>query len=796
MTNSNYLKLFGGASIETPVGPLTGRAVQRHRLALLSLLTVRGGMSRDKLIAWLWPDADTERARHLLSDAIYRINGALGGEAIMSVADEVRLDRQVLPSDIEAFLRAIDGRDTDRAAQLYAGPFLDGFFLPDAREFDQWVEAERARFAGLYARALESLAEAAELARELTGAVQWWRQLANHDPLNARIALRLMAALDAAGDRAAAIRHARVHAALLADDLGAVPDDKVMAYAEQLRHAKPVPPPQVASPAPPPHVASPAPPPPASLANATPEGASVAATADFSGEAATTGAGAVAGATVVPGARQERSRRRRSRGLMALLGTAGLIALWFAAGRDLLPGRGETGAGASIAVLPFVDVSPDGDNEYFSDGMTEELIGMLSRIEGLRVASRTSVFAHKGRDQDVRQIGQQLGVDHVLEGSVRKAGTRLRITANLVNATNGYQLWSDVYERELADIFAVQEEISRAIVSRLRVDLADARLSEPVDPAAYNLYLEGRYHWHRRTRESLHKAVVLFDSAVALAPNYVRAWIGLGDAHAVRGFYDYSPPREAFPAAERAAKAALALDPEHAEAHATLGYVSLYYHWNLTTAEEQFVRATTLDPSYSTGHQWYANLLTAAGRFDEAEREMRLAQEQDPLSLIANAALGWVLYHARDYDRAIAQCRSTLQLNPQFELAHLWMGWAYAELQQYDDAESAVRTALELSDSSALMVASLARVLALRGQRAEAAALLGRIQAPAGYAPSYEIARVFTAMDNADKAFEWLDRAVSERSHSIVFLNVDPQLDALRHDAHFTRLVIRTASSR
>lgn len=455
----------------------------------------------------------------------------------------------------------------------------------------------------------------------------------------------------------------------------------------------------------------------------------------------------------------------------------------------------------TIAVLPFVDQSPQRDEEYFSDGITEELIATLGQVEGLRVASRTSVFAFRDSGADVRAVGARLGVGTVLEGSVRRAGERLRITVRLVNVADGYQLWSESFDRDAGDAFAIQQEIARAVAQSLRVRLvgAAARTDGAAAPsaAAYDLYLKGRhalylkgrYAWYSRTEEGLRAAAGFFEQTVALDPDYARAHAGLADAYAVLGFYDFVSPTEAFPRAAEAARRAIALDPTLAAPRATLGYVALYHDWDFARAEEEFRRAIALEPNYSTAHQWYANLLTAAGRFTEARREMERAQEIDPLSLIASAALGWVLYHAGDHTAASAQFRHTLELNPDYGLAHLWRGWALQSLDSLPAAVTAHRRAVAVSDSGALFVASLVRSLAMAGERAEAQSRLEALTARGGYLPSYEIARAHEALGQPDAALDWLERGYAERSHSMVFLRVDPQLARLRTHPRFVRLV-------
>jgi tetratricopeptide (TPR) repeat protein len=435
----------------------------------------------------------------------------------------------------------------------------------------------------------------------------------------------------------------------------------------------------------------------------------------------------------------------------------------------------------------------------------------LGRVQGVRVASRTSSFAFKGTTSDVREVGTRLGVATVLDGSVRTADSTLRITARLSDARNGYQLWSRTYERKREDVFAIQEEISRSIVETLKgtlVGRADsAATARPgTDLEAYNLYLrgrhalymKGRYSWYRRTEEGLRSAAAYFSRAIEKDSTYALAHAGLADAHAVLGFYDYLPPRAAFPMAERAARRAMALDSTLVQPYATLGYVALYHTWNWPRAEEWFTRAIEVGPRYSTAHQWYANFLTVRARFGEAERAMGRAQEIDPLSLIASAAQGWVLYYAGEFDRAAEQCRLTLELDPEYAVAILWRGWALQELGRASEAVALLGSAAELTQRSALFVASLARAQAMAGDRAAAGGLLRELETRAArdYVPTYEVAKVHLALGARARALELLERAYEERSHSMVFIGIDPQLRPLHGEPRFEGLVRRVGAAR
>lgn len=758
------LKLFGGISLEGPQGPVAGRAAQRHRLAMLALLGVARdqGLTRDKLIGYLWPDAGDERARRVLSDSIYRINQALGGDAVMAVGDVLRLNPQRVSCDAAEFRAAIARRDFQRAVELHTAPFLDGFYLPDGDEFERWSGVERQQFAQEKIRALEALAGDAT---DPAAGVRWWRLLAAESPYSSRVALELMRALERAGERAGAVQHAQTHARLVREHLDLDADPEVLAYADQLRALPPV-------------AATPRPVTTASADVPLPEPGAAAPTA-----------------TAV----RKRPTRRIAAVLTLVVAVAVILALVWR--RD--DARATLGAGTSIVVLPFADQSPRQDHEYFADGITEELMVKLANRPGLKVVGRTTAFAFKGKSPDAREISERLKVDAILSGSVRVADNRLRVTAQLMDANSGFELWAETYQRERADVLDIQEEIARAIVARLsgqpaQIPAAAVATSSSDDPEAYNLYLRGRYEWHKRTEQGLRAAADYFAQATLRAPQYARAYAGLGDAHAVLGFYDYLPPRNAFPQAKSAALRALQLDPTLAEAHATLGYVALYYEWQWAEAERQFKRSIELNPRYSTAHQWYANLLTAMGRFDEAVREMRTAMDIDPLSLIANAALGWTLYYAGDYHAAIQQLDQTLKLNADFELAHLWRGLALLELERHTEAQQALARAVQLSRGSAISTALLARAYALAGETTHARELLAGLEQgrDARYAPSFEIAKVYDALGERAAALRWLERARAERSHSIAFLLVDPQLRGLHDDAAFTRIVRETGLDR
>jgi TolB-like protein/DNA-binding SARP family transcriptional activator len=767
------LKLLGGATLDGPDGPLTGRVAQRRRLAVLALLAMnrRQGLAREKLMAMLWPEHDSDGARHLLSDTVYVINRALGGEVITAAADELRLRGDRLRCDAREFEDAVERGAYADAVRLYTGPFMDGFFVDGTEALERWVSAERDRLQDLHATALEKLATERGQLGDVRGAIECWRRLSNDDPFNSRLACALAEALDRLGDRAGALQHLQEHSATLQKELGIQPPAEVTTLVRGLRTSR-TPPPEE-----PPPSESPAP-------------------------------IVAAGLTVEPASREKAisetaaSESRRIRpwvvgGAAAVILLAIVVALNL---RRLTPGTSTALSATtlhSVAVLPFADLSPGRDHEYFSDGIAEELSTRLSRVRGLKVAARTSAFAFKGTNTDVRSIGRALNVDALVEGSVRESDGDIRVAVRLINARDGYQIWSETWNRSGRDVLALQDAIATGVVRALGSPaVAPAPgIAQRVDLPAYDLYLQGRFLWHQRTADSLKRAADLFERAVALAPSYAEGYSGVADAYAVLGFYDHLPPREAFPRAKTAAQRALAIDDGLAQAHASLGYVALYYDWQWAEAERALTRAIELNPNYSVGHQWLANYFVARGRFDEAVAAMRRAQENDPLSMIASAALGWIHYYRRDYDAAVQQCRRTIELNEGFEQAWLWGGQALEASGRYAEALTMLERAAAISKRSAVSLTALGRALALSGNLTAARRIVDELHREhATYVPAYEMAKLHLALGERTEALTLLRRAYDQRSHSLVFLAVDPQLDPLTSDPDFRALLARTGA--
>jgi serine/threonine-protein kinase len=452
----------------------------------------------------------------------------------------------------------------------------------------------------------------------------------------------------------------------------------------------------------------------------------------------------------------------------------------------------------AIAVLPFVNASADPDNEYFSDGMTDELITALTKVEGLQVASRTSVFAVKNLREDVRTIGARLNVSAVLEGAVRKAGNRLRITVQLTSVADGRALWSERYDREIADVFAIQDEITGTIVRTLRStllgDLGDptpVRYTENV--RAYSLYLKGRFWWNRRTQADIARGIQFFEQAIAEDPGYALAYSGLADSYALDLDYRGAPVGEGMERAKLEARRAIELDETLAEAHTSLAWVTFIYDWDWIGAEREFSRAIQLNPRYSTARQWYAWFLAAMGRFEEGLTEARAAVDLDPASVSIRRSLGWLQYYGHQLEPALDNLRRALTMNPTAEETHRLVGLVYMQQGKYDEAEASFKEALASSENDALAYAGLGHVAARRGQREQARAVLDELhrRAQTRYVSPVALTGLYVTLGEADAAFEWLEQAYRERRGWLAYLKIEPMLDGLRADPRFSRLVER-----
>jgi serine/threonine protein kinase/DNA-binding SARP family transcriptional activator/Tfp pilus assembly protein PilF len=987
------LRAFGGLRLEGS-GSAVGACTQRKCLALLALLAASDRpTSRDKLLARLWPEVAPDRASHRLAQTLPALRHDLRADALFLGAAELHLNPQAISSDVGDFRAALEAGDLEGAAGLYQGPFLDGFHLSDAPEFERWMEMERGHFLRRYTEVLETLASQAQKQGQRRRAAELWRQLATVDPLSSRVAVGYMEALAAAGDRAGALRFARVHEALRREELDAGPGTAVAALSEKLR--------DVLETANDPGPASPGEPTPGprlgkryqvlrevgrggmanvylardlkhdrevaikvlrpeiaaelgaerflreiklaaqlthphilplydsgetedSLYYVMPfvEGESLrarlererqlpiedalriarevadaleyahrhntvhrdikpenilleaghAVVADFGIARAITAAGdpnlTAAGTTlgtpaymspeqasgepeidgrsdqyclacvlyemlsgeppftgtttlaVIAHRFTELPRRLRTlraqipevvdaavdRALAQLPADRFPTAAGFGEalspagasgphnGGDVLSGSAQ----ASIAVLPFLNLSADRENEYFSDGMTEEILNALSKVRELKVASRTSAFAFKGKDLDIREIAERLKVRTVLEGSVRRAGSRVRIVAQLINAADGYHVWSETYEREMADVFALQDEISRAIVVALESRLMERVPVNLVRPGtsnieAYEFYLKGHYSACKRSVEGLSLGIEYFEQAVKRDPSYALAHAGLAECWALRGFLELGDLHadDAMPKAKAAALEALRLDSRLPEAHTWLGVIHFLFDWDFKAAEEELRRALQLRPDSAYAENWYALFLGAMGRHQEALERILHAQALEPLSLSIRLCVGRCYYFADLFERALECIEGILRDEPGHQLTTIWLARTLCALQRYSDALEAM-TGIPPEVRTPYLSSLVASALAGLGRTDEARALCQELRREFDEGRAFllfPVAAAYVRLGDYDAALDTLEEALRRREGYMPFVLTEPAFDEMRGHPRFERLL-------
>jgi serine/threonine protein kinase/tetratricopeptide (TPR) repeat protein len=491
--------------------------------------------------------------------------------------------------------------------------------------------------------------------------------------------------------------------------------------------------------------------------------------------------------------RQKKIPRYAGLGIVAVAIT--LMAMNIGGFRDKFFDRARTPEIHSIAVLPLAIVSGDPQEEYFADGVTDALIMELAQVGELRVISRTSVMAYRGAKKPLPQIAKELGVDAVVEGSVQRSGDKVRINAELIQASTDRLLWAKSYERDLRDILTLQSAVAQAIVTEVEVKvtpLEKARLakSHPVNAEAHEAYLTGRFYWNEQTADGLMKSISYFEQAIAKDPTYALAYAGLADSYHELPGLTTVPVSEAFPKARTAALRALELDNSLAEAHSALATVREDYDWDWAGAEEEYKRAIELNPGYSAARVFYSNLLMELGRLPEAFSQAKTAQQLDPLSVLANNNLSAVFYYSGDYDQSINQSLKTLEIDSMSHQAHRHLGQAYAQKRLYTDAIKELQKAIELSHGSDEAVAELGYVFGISGRKGEARRILQELMHPPdGHISQYRVAVVDMGLGENDRALVLLEHAIKDRSPGVVHLKVSPVFRELRSNLDFQKLL-------
>jgi serine/threonine-protein kinase len=762
------LRLFGVPSLERDGTPLGGPVAQRRRIALLALLALApdGTASRDRLIALLWPEAETDKARHNLAVAVHALRAALGDDVLPGSGDDLRLALDRIRCDVTEFSQAIARGDVEQAIGQFTAPFLDGFHLGDSSEFDVWADGHRQRLSDAYRDALERAANLRLEKRDASGAVELWRRRAAIDPLSARGAMGLMRALDAAGDRAGALQHARVHAALLKSELDAEPDQEVEAFAERLRASR-------ERQAEAPRIER----------------------ADDTEQAATPA---------------QPSTRRRFAPLGAAIAVVAIVAVLSIVvrtrGRTATPSS-ETDIIRSLAVMPFANASPDSADAYFADGMTDEMIATLARVDGLRVPSRSSVFALRGANRDARDIGKQLGVDAVLEGSVRRSGDRVRIIVELVNAKTGYHVWSDSYDRRVSEVFAVQDSITSAVVSTLRPWLGERRgvpMRIPTrDVAAYDDYLKATYVLRRDDEAAAHEALGLLDRAIARDSSFARAFAAKTQAYIKLA--EFRPARDVLPAARAAALRALALDSGDVDTRTALGDVRMIYEHDWKAAEREYKRAVAIDSSSQPALAAYSRFLRASRRLDEAIHldRVALALRRPELSDSAfrYASLSIDMrdaYESLHFARADSILRIQEAMRPGAMAPHWMRGMILTLLGRAPEGVPELERVRDMTHGALPQLSHLGYAYARAGRTADARGILEELQrrAKSSYVPKDQFASIYLGLGDTTAALDWLERAVDDNHWWNYQIVETPLWRPLYGNERFLKLIDRIGAPR
>jgi TolB-like protein/DNA-binding SARP family transcriptional activator len=823
------LRLLGGAMLDGPAGPVAGPAAQPLRLALLALLAVEGraGLTRDRLIGYLWPDSDGDRARHHLSQSLYVLRQALGPDAIESEGHLIRLNGDLVLADVREFSADLGRGELEAAVGAYSGPFLDGFVLRGSPEFEQWTDTVRQGLASDYATALEALARRAEGSGDPVAASRWWERLSLHDPYNSRAVVGWMEALTAAGDPGNAIQVARAHERKLLEELGLPPAPEVSELTRRLRER--------------------AAPPTAGPAAST--------RAEEECEPAVEESLPFGESPLVSDPRASASRSTRPRPwFIGALGVA-LCALlvWYFAGANR---GGHAVPFQSVAVIPFMNLTGDPELDYFADGVADELVAALSRVPDLKVPAQSSSFRFRGDQLDIRAIADSLNVEAVIEGSVRGGNDRVRVNIQIIDAADGYHLWTDTFDRPVHSWLHAQAEIARATIQALELGLPAGWTPAPSTGVlgAWQDYQKAFHWWLKRTQEGSDTAVVYFRRAVESDSTYARAWAGLANAYVTGAIWRFQEP---YPAVRDElwdmVDRSLELDPtliEGVTARAGL----LHMDGELEAAERGFLRAIDLNPNYALAYQWYADLLGDLGRWEQAVEEARRGWELDPMSPIAAKIYGdllrnnmqleealrlwdfaidlapghWsghanksralaclgrfeearaaarkeietlgegahaarTLYLMRDYDSAldmIARLREDDRVASAEVASRIW-----AELGQWEEALAEYRTAADQAPGDARMALLLAYIYARKGEEDRARAILADPGAVENR-PSVDwgAAGVYAALGETDLAFEHLERAHRGRKSSVMTLAINPRFDPLRDDPRLTEFLER-----
>lgn len=774
------LRLLGSPLVEGgPEGASPG-GIPGRILALLALLGTGGpgGRTRDKLVGLLWPEQSQTTARHSLSDVVYRVRRLLGEDVVRTDGELLSLNPDAIEIDAREFAEAIARGDLEAAIDLYRGPFLDGFHLSGSRrEFESWLDRERARLALDYERAVESLAEAAEERGDPVRAVALWRRFMRHDPANSRVALRLMRALARAGDVGNALAFADEHESFLREQLDLDLPAPVREYSVTLREG-------AAS-----GIGRPGP------ATDQDSGQVAALTEPPAPEAPTREGGVTAtGAPGPAGARSDRRRRRISRRLLVpialvlVLGSAAVVLLE----------RGTRADGGipqirSLAVLPLQNLSGGPEDDLLADGMTSVLIAELGQVGGDlgKVISQTTAMRYRGVDRPLPEVARELGVDALIEGSVLRTDGTLQVTLQMVHGRGDRVLWSEVYTGDLADLLSIQRRVSRDVAARVQLTLSpgeERRLAASVpstDPRAAEAYLKGKHHLLRWGARDAEEAVRRYEEAIRIDPGFAAAHGALAELCVmlpvlnVRSHWTTED-------CEAMAGQALALDPDRYDAHTALALIH-NVRWEFDAAEAEFRRAIELNPSAVSPRLWYAVFLSQMMRLEEAVAQARTAEKLDPLSVLAKSILVGALMNDHRYDEGLAKLDEAISLDPDDASVYIYQAAIYnLKGMPREGLEAAGRAAYRAGEEAGQVLVLEAWSHALMGDEEQALAIMSRARELNGeVATAGGMATVYVALGREADAIDALEVGFRGRAPWLPNVTSYPHLDALRDHPRF-----------
>ncbi|MEP6590468.1 MAG: tetratricopeptide repeat protein [Gemmatimonadota bacterium] len=698
------VELLGGATLRSGNTPLRGPPAQRHRLALLALVVSAWPhpLARERAMALLWPERDTAAARRLLNLAVHVLRSALGEHAIASAGDGLLFTPGMCDCDLHELRVAIAAHDIDAILEWSTAPLLDGFHLDDAIDFDQWLDAQRHELGHAHVGALRSLAERQERAGDLQGWVGTCRRLVLADPHSSLHALTLMRALDATGDRAAAISHSVEHAKRLRVDLGLGADPDVVALADNLRH------------------------------------------------------GSRHTSTTIGASRHPRQ--------------------------------------PTVAVLPFRTLGGASGEDYFADGITEDVITHLSKIRNLRVISRGSVIPFRERQQSATEFGRTLGATALLDGSVRTAGDRVRIVARLIDVASAAHLWAETYDRELTDIFAIQADVALQIAAALATELsrdeqARVRKVPTTDFQAYQLFLKGR-QWHTKyTPEGYERAVEYFERAIARDPTFAMAHARMALALSEAAETGHVPPGPAYRRALVAVTEALRLDPDLGAAHCTAGCLKGVAEFDWLGAEREFKRALELNPGDADSYNQYGRFCAALGRLDESIALQQRANELDPLVHRLDSVT--TLLRAGRHAEAVTAAEAAIEVDPQHDRGRATLGWAYLLAGREVEGLAEIERAVEVSQRDSFWLGQLGIAYGRVGEAAKARAVLTELERRASteYVSPYHLAYAYLGVADTERSLDWLERAVTEHAGPVYSIKASFLLAPLHRHPRFDALL-------